>query len=69
MKNLENFINYINNNNIKKVEINNINIEKFGEALEFININLNNKGEFYYNNINIKYKSFSNYKEILYFNY
>jgi len=69
MKNLENFINYINNNNIKKVEINNINIEKFGEALEFININLNNKGEFCYNNINIKYKSFSNYKEVLYFNY
>jgi|LauGreDrversion4_2_1035121.scaffolds.fasta_scaffold734917_2 hypothetical protein len=72
MENLENFVNYIINNNIKKIEINNKDFEKYDlykfEEL-FSNLEFNENNEIILNNIIIKFRSLYNYREILEFKY
>jgi hypothetical protein len=72
MENLENFVNFIINNNIKKIEINNKDFEKYDlykfEEL-FSNLEFNENNEIILNNIIIKFISLYNYREILEFKY
>jgi hypothetical protein len=72
MENLENFVNFIINNNIKKIEINNKDFEKYDlykfEEL-FSNLEFNENNEIILNNIIIKFRSLYNYREILEFKY
>ena len=72
MENVENFVNFIINNNIKKIEINNKDFEKYDlykfEEL-FSNLEFNENNEIILNNIIIKFRSLYNYREILEFKY
>ena len=69
---MENFVNYIINNNIKKIEINEENFSKYNLYKfeeEICNLKFNNNDEVILENIIIKYKSYFNYREVLEFIY